>query len=96
MKVRFTRRATTQIATAVDYVAERSPKGAASLRDRLRELIGVLEDYPYAGRRTSRRGVRRLAATPYPYLIDYRIVETEVVVMRFRHAARRDPVDGGA
>jgi plasmid stabilization system protein ParE len=58
------------------------------------ELVGLLEAHPQAGRNTSRSGVRRLVATPYPYLIDYRVAETEVVVMRFRHAARRDPATG--
>jgi hypothetical protein len=37
---------------------------------------------------TNAAGVR-LATSPYPYLIDYRVTVTEVIVMRFRHAARR-------
>jgi hypothetical protein len=28
-------------------------------------------------------------ACPYPYLIDYRVGENEIVVLRFRHSARR-------
>jgi toxin ParE1/3/4 len=89
LKLRFTRRATVQITTALDYVAARSPQGAASIRDRLRELVTLLEGHPNAGRRTNKPGVRRLAANPYPYFIDYRVAETEIIVMRFRHAARR-------
>jgi toxin ParE1/3/4 len=74
----------------LDRLAERSPKGAASVRDRLVELVTLLEGHPHAGRLTTRTGVRRLAATPYPYLIDYRVAEAEVVVLRLRHGARRD------
>jgi plasmid stabilization system protein ParE len=43
----------------------------------------------HTGHETIRPGVRRLATIPYPYLIDYRVTATEVIVMRFRHAARR-------
>ncbi|MDI3564507.1 hypothetical protein OWC48_29335 [Bradyrhizobium sp. Arg816] len=32
-----------------------------------------------------------MPVNPYPYLIDYRVTETEIVIMRFRHAARRPP-----
>ena len=48
-----------------------------------------LQDHPYAGRPTTRPGVRRLVTHPYPYLIDYRVTDTEIIVQRFRHAARR-------
>jgi len=34
-------------------------------------------------------GVRRLAVSPFPYLIDYAIRDDEVSVLRFRHGARR-------
>jgi toxin ParE1/3/4 len=85
LKLRFTKRATRQITAALDYIAARSPQGAVSLRD----LTTLLEDHPHAGHKTSKPGVLRLAAKPYPYLIDYRVSATEIIVMRFRHAARR-------
>jgi toxin ParE1/3/4 len=46
--------------------------------------------HPYLGRRTSDPTIRRLAATPYPYLIFYEISETEIIIHPLRHAAR-DP-----
>jgi toxin ParE1/3/4 len=49
----------------------------------------LLQERPYAGRATSRPGVRRLPTNPYPYLIDYRVGENEIVVLRFRHSVRR-------
>jgi toxin ParE1/3/4 len=59
------------------------------VRDRIVALIALLQDHPDAGRQTSRANVRRLSVNPYPYLIDYRVTATEIVIMRFRHAARR-------
>lgn len=37
---------------------------------------------------TDKPGVRRVVPTPYPYVIYYRVTASEVVIMRFRHAAR--------
>ena len=51
----------------------------------------LLKAHPFAGRQTTRAYVRRLPVNPYPYLIDYRVTETEIVIMRLRHAARRPP-----
>ncbi|WP_312011458.1 MULTISPECIES: type II toxin-antitoxin system RelE/ParE family toxin [unclassified Bradyrhizobium] len=89
MNVRYTQRALVQIDRALSYVEARSPQGAIHIRDRILDLVTLLQEQPRAGRATSRPGVRRLPATPYPYLIDYRVTPTEIIVMRFRHAARR-------
>src|SRR5277367_4583924 len=78
-----------QTTAALDYVVARSPQRAARIRDRLTEITTLLETHPYTGHETARPGVRRLATIPYPYLIDYRVTDREVIVMRFRHAARR-------
>ncbi|MCC8975651.1 MULTISPECIES: type II toxin-antitoxin system RelE/ParE family toxin [Bradyrhizobium] len=89
VNVRYTRRALVQIDHALSYIETRSPQGAVDVRDRILALVTLLQEQPRAGRPTSRSGVRRLSATPYPYLIDYRVTPTEIIIMRFRHAARR-------
>ncbi|WP_074128094.1 type II toxin-antitoxin system RelE/ParE family toxin [Bradyrhizobium sp. NAS96.2] len=89
VNVRYTRRALVQIDQALSYVEARSPQGAVHVRDRILTLVTLLQEQPRAGRTTSRPGVRRLSVTPYPYLIDYRVTPTEIIIMRFRHAARR-------
>ena len=89
MKVRFTARALVQIRTALDYVAQRSPQGAAAISDRVSEIAALLEFHPQAGYPTNRAGVRRLLTVPYTYLLDYRLTVDEVIVMRFRHTSRR-------
>jgi toxin ParE1/3/4 len=92
VNVRFTRRAVAQIDKALAYIETRSPRGAAHLRERVMALESLLHEQPYAGRATSRPDVRRLSANPFPYLIDYRVTANEIIIMRFRHAARR-PLD---
>jgi plasmid stabilization system protein ParE len=84
----YTRRAARQIDEALNYISGKSPRGAANVRDRIRVTETLLLAHPRAGHVTSRPGVRRLALAPYPYLLDYRVIDDTIFVMRFRHAAR--------
>jgi toxin ParE1/3/4 len=92
VNVRYTRRALVQIDKVISYVEERSPRGAAHIRDRIATLVTLLQEHPHAGRTTTRPNVRRVFAQPYPYLMDYRVVGDEIVILRFRHTSRR-PLD---
>jgi toxin ParE1/3/4 len=89
LKVRYTNHAVRQIDHALDYIAERSPRGAEAVRARLIDTVTMLEGHPYAGHLTSWRGARRLVLSPYPYLLEYRLAGDEIIVMRFRHSSRR-------
>ena len=92
VNVHYTRRALAQIDDALTYIEARSPQGATHVRDRILALVALLQKRPHAGRATSRPNVRRLPTNPYPYLIDDRVSEDEIVILRFRHSARR-PLD---
>jgi len=90
LKLRYTRPALSDLRNILDYVAAQSPHGARRVHARIKTIIDLLLLHPYLGRRTSDPTIRRLAATPYPYLIFYEISETEVIIHALRHAAR-DP-----
>ncbi len=89
MKLRYTDRAARQIDAALHYIAERSPRGAALIQERILAMEILLQNHPYAGRATSRPDARRIALTPYPYLVDYLLGGEEIIIMRFRHSSRR-------
>ena len=89
MRLRVTRRAATQIEKALDYIEAESPKGANNVRQRIETLFRLLAHHPYAGQATDLPGVRRLTLSPYPYLIFYRVTDSEVIIQRMRHASRR-------
>jgi len=89
VRLRVTRRAATQIAKALEYIEADSPQGANHVRERIRTLFRLLEQHPYAGQATDLPGVRRLTLSPYPYLIFYRVTDSEVIVQRMRHTARQ-------
>lgn len=59
------------------------------MQARIQRLTDLVE-HPDIGQRTSHPRLRRITATPYPYLVFYEITGDEVVVIGVRHAAR-DP-----
>ena len=96
MRLRVTRRAATQIEKALDYIEADSPQGANHVRDRIQTLFRLLAQHPYAGQATDLPGVRRLTLSPYPYLIFYRVTDSEVIVQRMRHTSRQPRPASGA
>ncbi|NEU11019.1 type II toxin-antitoxin system RelE/ParE family toxin [Methylobacterium sp. BTF04] len=88
MTVRYTLTAARQIEAALDYLAAESPQAARGLQQRILTVIVLLQAYPQAGRATSKVGIRRIPLNTYPYLVDYRANAREIIVLRFRHAAR--------
>jgi toxin ParE1/3/4 len=78
------------MAEILDYIDARSPQGAENVKRRLQAVIGLLADHPDAGRRVTDKGnLRRVVASPYPYVIFYRPDTTGIVIHGVRHAARR-------
>ncbi len=60
------------MAEILDYIEAQSPQGAETVKRRLQAVIGLLADHPDAGRVTNRGNLRRVVASPYPYVIFYR------------------------
>lgn len=88
MKLRITQAALRQIDTTLAYLQDRSRSGSLAVGRRIRDVTVMLAQHPDAGQMTDKPGVRRVVPTPYPYVIYYRVTASEVVIMRFRHAAR--------
>lgn len=89
MKLRYTQTALRQIDGVLEHVQTHSPQGAARLRSRILASLSLICDHPNAGQITNRHDLRRVVLTPYPYVLFYRIGKNEIIVMRFRHTARK-------
>jgi len=90
MRLRYTLPALADLTSILDYVADRSPKGAARIHSRIRDITDVIQRYPLAGAATDDPTIRRIATAPYPYLIYYETTDAEVIIHAVRHGAR-DP-----
>ena len=90
VRLRYTRPALADLDTILDYIATRSPQGARRVQARIRTVIDLLPNFPQLGRPTNNPAIRRIAATPYPYVIFYEANEAEIIIHAVRHASR-DP-----
>jgi plasmid stabilization system protein ParE len=53
----------------------------------------MLTKHPRVGQPTILGQLRRIAATPFPYLLYYQVMNDEIVVIAVRHGAR-EPMAG--
>ena len=88
MRLRYTREALADLDAILDHIVQHSPQGAQRVQKRIQTIIGLILEHPRSGQMTSRRGMRRVIASPYPYLIFYRATEDEIVIHGMRHSAR--------
>jgi len=90
MKLRFTPRATKDLAEIADYISARNPKAAQRVRASILDSLQTLAIFPNAGRRQNVPNVRKLVTAKYPYLLYYIVNEAadEVIVISIQHPAR--------
>lgn len=89
VRVRYTRTALRQIDAAVGYLKAQNPQAARGLQERILDILAPLQAHPHSTRSTSRPNIRRVPLGTHPSLLDYSADESEIVVRRLRHTARR-------
>ena len=90
MKLRFTPRATRDLADIAEYLRTRNPSAALAVRDAILRSLQTLTLVPAIGRRQNVEGVRKLVTPKYRYLVYYTIDEgsEDVVILTIQHPAR--------
>ena len=88
MKLRYTSPALADLDSILNYIADRSPHGAARVHARIQHVINLLLQYPQAGSLTDDPPIRRMTTRPYPYLIFYEPTRDEIIIHAVRHGAR--------
>jgi plasmid stabilization system protein ParE len=63
VKVRYTLPALAELDAILDYLALRSPQGAARVQARIKTFINLLSSHPLIGTRTDDLSIRRLVGT---------------------------------
>ena len=92
MTARLGRRSVRQLEEIAEYISSENPRVAAAFLTRVDELVGLLGRHPLLGRPTDLESVRVFRASPYPYLIFYRVSpnERDVTILRVRHTSRKE------
>jgi toxin ParE1/3/4 len=90
MKLRFTPRATQDLAGIADYIHEHNPQAASRIRNAILESLQNLVMFPRLGRQQQVEGVRKVVTRRYPYLVYYTIDDAadEIVILAIRHPAQ--------
>jgi toxin ParE1/3/4 len=90
VKLRFTPRATANIAKIADYIRKRNPSAARRVRSSIYDSLQNLLLFPLIGRQQKEPGVRKHVTPRYAYLVYYTIdeVEEEIIILSVKHSAQ--------
>jgi toxin ParE1/3/4 len=92
MKVTYSRLALAELEDILKRIAAENPAAAVRVRARVDRVIERIAQFPEAAQEVAERpGVRRVPLVRYPYVIHYQVTETEVIILRIIHGARRSP-----
>jgi toxin ParE1/3/4 len=91
MRTRWTPKASKQLETIYNYIADDSLPAAETLVEQIYAAIKVLEVYPECGRSGRIQGTRELVVTNSPYIVFYRIRRDSVHILAIIHGARKLP-----
>jgi toxin ParE1/3/4 len=90
MTIRYTRRALSQLASLHEYISLRSAAAADNVTASIATTVVRLKYLPMLGVPTDEADVRVLIETQYHYRVFYRVVGSEVLVIRILHRAQGD------
>jgi toxin ParE1/3/4 len=91
MKVRYSPRATRDLAAIHEYLSGRSPTGAANVMAAIFAAIEFFRRYPRGAEKTNIPGVHGKVVNKYRLRIFYRIIDDEdiIEIVHIRHTSRR-------
>jgi plasmid stabilization system protein ParE len=94
MNVEFSGPAFAQLGKILSDLISKNPAAAQRLTARVDHAILRIGQFPEAYQVIEARpGIRRIPLLPYPYLMFYRVMSSEVLVVAVVHGARKEPWD---
>ena len=89
MLIVYSPRAQRDLEAVYAYVARTDPVRAYGVRVALARAINRLADFPELGRRSSVAGKRELVVPRLPYIVEYRVQDERIRILRVRHTAQQ-------
>lgn len=74
-----------------DYISQDNPEAARRIVKRLWSAVNSLADQPEIGRPGRVHGTRELVVANTPIVVPYRVVGSEIEILRVLHGARDWP-----
>jgi toxin ParE1/3/4 len=88
MRVRYSRRALSQLASVYEFLCERSPAGAHHVTESIKMTAARLEELPRLGKTTDESDVYLIVEPEFLYRIFYELRGDDVFVIRILHRAQ--------
>jgi toxin ParE1/3/4 len=92
MNIVYAPHALRDLESIATYLIERNPVGAINVLGAIKSSIDTLSFFPQIGRLVDDAGHRRVPVLRYPYLLFYRVLGDELLILHIRHTSRR-PID---
>jgi len=91
VKVAWLRRANRRLEAIADRIAQDNPAAAYAMTLRLRRAGDSLAGMPHIGRPGRVPGTRELVIVGTPYIIAYRVRETDIQILHVLHGRQQWP-----
>ena len=92
MKVRYSKLALGELDVILAGIAKDNFAAAVRFDGRVERVVERIGQFPEGAQEVAERsGVRRVPLVRYPYVVYYRVIESEVMILRIVHGARRNP-----
>jgi toxin ParE1/3/4 len=94
MKLRHSVRASRQLQTIADYLAEKSPAAGRRAKLRIREIAEFLAAHPHIGHNWTLAGTREFVVPGTPYIIVHRMEPSDpetLTILAVYHGAQLRP-----
>ncbi|WP_181410592.1 type II toxin-antitoxin system RelE/ParE family toxin [Nitrobacter winogradskyi] len=83
-----------ELASIRDYIGQRSPRAAVRIVNEIHSTTArLLLANPFIGRRGEITGTRELVISGTPYIVAYRVTDTQIEILFVQHGAREWPDD---
>jgi addiction module RelE/StbE family toxin len=89
-QIRWRAEARTELATILDFIAERSPQSADSLFDEIERVVSQLPQHPHLYRLGRVTGTREIVVHPN-YILVYRVAISEIQIVSVVHSRQQYP-----
>ena len=94
MRIVWTRRYLNELAAIGDYIGQHNRRAATRIVNEIHSRTArLLSSNPFIGRIGEITGTRELVISGTPYIVAYRVKDTQIEILFVQHGAREWPDD---
>jgi addiction module RelE/StbE family toxin len=90
-RVRWTSNAANDLAAIVERSRQDNPVAPQRVARTIYTAVAELRQFPNRGRKGLAPDTRELVFPPWPYIVVYEVMDTQLYVLRIRHASQDWP-----